>query len=408
MIPLTQYLIEGGLAGHMSHIIDCEDYTCADLKNLIKDLFSGNITDITEKTDGLQIMVSMDLSGELKFYRNIGDLESGGMTLETLKTKFSKPEISEAYYEAGKLLTKILNKISVEFFHPNEYTLKCLNCECLNTKTENVIPYGRNIVDIHNISIFHKDGNEKWNSGGTSEDGLDKISQACKDVENTWVSPKIIISVTEESDKLVQEFYKELDKIFNGDDTMTIEEWKKDRFQELTSDDETSEWYWIGDSAEGAEILYDRWFNGKKNINLRILKNTYYPKYKDKLEEIEKSKKWRDTISEVLFPLDNLFLKIGNEAIKLCNNLLNSGEIGTKSIKEISQKLKDTVSDIKSSGVVSDQIKLSRELARFEALGSNPINATEGLVIKYNNRILKLTGTFAPLNQILGLSKYKK
>ena len=40
---------EGGAAGHMSHIYDYSDFTLNDIKNIINNLFSGEVEDITEK-----------------------------------------------------------------------------------------------------------------------------------------------------------------------------------------------------------------------------------------------------------------------------------------------------------------------------------------------------------------------
>ena len=48
--------------------------------------------------------------------------------------------------------------------------------------------------------------------------------------------------------------------------------------------------------------------------------------------------------------------------------------------------------------------KLKSELERLNKLGGiEKIVASEGLVFVYNGKTYKLTGTFAPLNQILGI-----
>ena len=57
------------------------------------------------------------------------------------------------------------------------------------------------------------------------------------------------------------------------------------------------------------------------------------------------------------------------------------------------------------SNVVAAQIaKLKAELGRLNKLGGvDRIVASEGLVFFYGGKTYKLTGTFAPLNQILGI-----
>jgi len=50
---------------------------------------------------------------------------------------------------------------------------------------------------------------------------------------------------------------------------------------------------------------------------------------------------------------------------------------------------------------------LKRELTRLKDLGGfNAILPTEGLVFKYNGKLYKLTGAFAPINQLLGYMKF--
>jgi hypothetical protein len=50
---------------------------------------------------------------------------------------------------------------------------------------------------------------------------------------------------------------------------------------------------------------------------------------------------------------------------------------------------------------------LKHQLKRLEKIGGfNAILPTEGIVFKYNGKLYKLTGAFAPLNQIIGYIKF--
>ena len=50
---------------------------------------------------------------------------------------------------------------------------------------------------------------------------------------------------------------------------------------------------------------------------------------------------------------------------------------------------------------------LARELERLKDIGGmSAIVPTEGLVFKYNGKLYKLTGAFAPINQILGYLRF--
>ena len=69
------------------------------------------------------------------------------------------------------------------------------------------------------------------------------------------------------------------------------------------------------------------------------------------------------------------------------------------------------MSDIKSAIENSDdpkkKLKLQQSLARLATV-DNELSSTEGIVFKYNGQLLKLTGAFAPLNQIFGARFFDK
>jgi hypothetical protein len=67
-------------------------------------------------------------------------------------------------------------------------------------------------------------------------------------------------------------------------------------------------------------------------------------------------------------------------------------------------RLKAVADQVKTSGNPAQIQKLKQELSRLNRLGGiERIVANEGLVFFYNGKTYKLTGTFAPLNQILGI-----
>jgi hypothetical protein len=69
--------------------------------------------------------------------------------------------------------------------------------------------------------------------------------------------------------------------------------------------------------------------------------------------------------------------------------------------------LKSTVDELRSTASEKTRSKLEYELNRLQEL-DNKINAEEGITFMYKGRLMKLTGSFAPLNQILGSIKFSK
>ena len=75
-----------------------------------------------------------------------------------------------------------------------------------------------------------------------------------------------------------------------------------------------------------------------------------------------------------------------------------------KAIRDMKKKLDKTIKDVRKSGDEKKIQKLKLELQRLNSIGgAKKIVPNEGIVFTYNGKTFKLTGTFAPLNQILGI-----
>ena len=396
---IKQQINEGGASGHMAHPIDFKDFSAQDLKDIVNDMFSGKIEDVTEKIDGTNIQATMNNYGEVVFIRNQGDLNSerGGMSVSDMAEKWkAMPSVAETFVSAGKTITKVFEKIGKKFFNPDSETRIIANCECVIEGVTNIMPYGTAQVDFHDIWVY-KLQNGKWINTEVTKTGLNTIEKACEGVDNAQLTPRVIVNLTDQSNTLAEKFCKEIDNIFGKN--LTIDEWKHDRFFEYIK----KEYPWMLDGRY--DELYSRWFNGEKKMNLRDLKKIYAD-HVDELVELDK-KGYKTIVSKVVEPLDVLFLKFGNEVIKLCKGLIN-GSKNDAVIKKLQTDIKEIVDDIKVTGSPDSQAKLIKQLERFEAVGGyDTINSTEGIVFRYKGKLMKLTGSFAVANQLINL-KYTK
>ena len=100
-------------------------------------------------------------------------------------------------------------------------------------------------------------------------------------------------------------------------------------------------------------------------------------------------------------PIDTFFGRFGNSIISLCDGMVNAGSESAV-IRALSNDLKEVVDKVKEVGSVEMNTKLTNQLNRLAELG-NEINASEGIVFKYGDRLMKSTGSFAAVNQILGM-----
>ena len=390
---------EGGAAGHMKHIYDYTDLTLAEIKDIIASLFSGKVEDMTEKLDGMNIQCTLNNQGKVVFIRNKGDLnsETGGMSRDDVAAKWAgKESISKVYLSAYDTIEKVFKKIGKKFFNPDKNTKILANCECITAGKTNIIMYANAQVDFHNLWVYTRDNEDsQWEKSEVTTDGIDVLDRACEGIDGAQLTPRVMIRVTDRSNDLLEKYTAQIDSIFNAagcSDSSTVDDYRRARFEDICE----SDYQWIAEDEDGMSALYNRWFNDDKSTKLTVLKKIY----KDNLDDLN-NVDYKSIVSECMQPLDTFFSRFGNSIIALCDGMVNAGA-ESSTINALSNDLEEVVSEIRENGSVELKDKLTAQLNRLSQLG-NQLNASEGIVFKYGDRLMKCTGSFAALNQILNL-----
>lgn len=401
MQPLFNYIqniMEGGVSGHMAHVADYGDFTLRDIKGLIRNLLSGKIEDITEKIDGMNIQATVNGDGQTVFIRNKGDLNSerGGMSIEDMASKWrSNSHTMKTFTESGKTISDVFSHIPLTFFNPDPSTRIIANCECVTVGRTNIIPYRTAQVDFHDLWVYKKQDDGTWEKDRVTKNGLDVIRKACETVDGAHITPNVLIDTQKTGEECVVRYIKELDAIFKKakcSEYSTIDDWKWSRFLDLCPQ-------WIEEDGDGQRILYFRWFHNDKSVNLREIKNIY----KDHLSELDKMEKggYKDLVRECNEPLDTFFINFGNTIIKLCKGIINSG-FEKEVIRELKNDMEDAIKEIRTNGSPALNDRLMIQINRLKTADSE-VNAAEGIVFMYKGRLMKITGSFAPLNNLLNI-----
>ena len=109
----------------------------------------------------------------------------------------------------------------------------------------------------------------------------------------------------------------------------------------------------------------------------------------------------------ILAPLDALFMAVGNEIIKSIPGLMNAGH-EREVVTRLKREIKELTTAIKNTDDEKSKLKIEQSLGRLAKV-NNELNATEGIVFDFKGHKLKLTGSFAPLNQLMGVRfKFEK
>lgn len=397
MIGLTRYvmLFEGGAGGHMAHPFDYTDFTANDLIELVDSLFKGKVEHLKEKLDGYNINASMNNDGEIIFIRNNEERNSerGGVLLKDLDARWDgKERQKKVFMTAGKIIEQIFPKLGKEYFNPDENHRKIINCECIIAGKTNIMPYAKDRVAFHGYTIWEKGtdkkGNFAWVEQEDVEGHVDELYKAAEGIDEAKPRPDLMIKNLAEGTKFAEKFTKAITKLWADEKLNTdasIEDWKKARFNKFAPD-------WCKDD----EVIFNRLCNGDKSVNLRELKKKYP---NEDVGDLDKGIK-KTVVPQIMEPMDNLFLAIGNELLDQLDGFVNS-ENKDNIIAMVKQDTKDMIDTIEQSDSVDAKDRLEKCMKRLQALG-NKYNAAEGIVVMWKGRRMKFTGSFAAINQALG------
>lgn len=399
MISITRYIniFEGGLAGHMAHPFDYTDFTGHDFIDLIDGLFSGKIEHMKEKLDGMNLNATMNSRGDVVFIRNNKDLNSDarGMSIDDMYEKWNGKEHQKSVFiPSAKIITQIFKKLDPSYFILDDDTIKVINCECIIAGKTNILPYAQDRVAFHGYKIYKRGvnsrGEESWQVSDDVEGDVDEIYRAAEGIDSARPRPDLVIHSAEEANKLSKRFKSEIEKLFKNENLSldnTLDDLKKARFNRLAPT-------WM----RGNDIIYNRLFNYDKSVSLTKLKKEL-PNNIEELKTMDDDAK-KKIIPTVMEPIDNLFLSIGNELIDILDGFTNSLE-KNKVVDQLKNDLEETIDTVNNSDSQKDKDDVAKQLLRFTMLDKK-YNIAEGIVFMYKGRRMKLTGSFAPINAILG------
>jgi hypothetical protein len=402
-------LLEGGAAGHMSHPFDEKSLTFGDFKKIIDAGLQGELNfeeEATEKTDGQNVFATV-MDGEVKFARNKGEMKNP-MTLQQFKDKFEdhkSPLVRDTFQFAAEDLASSLNKLPAKDLEVFNNGKSFMNMELIYSKNPNVIYYDRDIIQFHGIKHTDGEGNEI----GEETKYAASIAKVLKDLKldmgKTFsIIPPQIIKLGKDVDfeanksKFIKQV-EDLRKRFNLTDADEVskyhEMWWREtidkNFPDLTQD-----------YKEG---LLLRWaYDDKKTLNIRSLDKELGKDQSELIKKFDKEdvkKKQKENIR----PFEDLFLELGSVILKNASNFVAANPAAE--MQRLQKQLKDEAEAVRKSGNVSDIEKVAQELERLERIGGiESIIPTEGIVFVYKGKTMKLTGTFAAVNQLMGFIKY--
>jgi hypothetical protein len=154
--------------------------------------------------------------------------------------------------------------------------------------------------------------------------------------------------------------------------------------------------------------LVKRWAFYDKSYKIPVMKKELkdYPKFLNWVLATDKQD--HDKLyKKNMEPFERLFLELGAEIMKNMENFLAVDP--SKTTQKMIKDLKKLINQIVSSKDINVINKLKPQLDRLNSIGGfEAIVPSEGITFIFKNNLYKFTGTFAPINQIMGLFKYTR
>ena len=288
---------------------------------------------------------------------------------------------------------------------------KFLNLEVLYPETANVVPYGATQLRIHHIKEYDKAGNvvgEDIQAAHEFEGALRQVEAQNQKTYEIKITDPVTIRKSADFVKQKEELLKILKDVV-GKRALKMDDKLGLYFQAWWKEYITNTGKQYGYNIEDTVLqqLINRWAFGNKETNIRVIRDAITNEdFKTWAVEFDK----RDYAMQnkiAASPIENLFLKLGVYTLRNIENLVSLNP--NDSVRQMKKELKSAVNQIKVSGETDANALdfLKRELTRLKDIGGyNAILPTEGIVFKYNGKLFKLTGAFAPINQLIGYMKF--
>ena len=406
-VPLNEGLLtEGGAYGHMNHPFDTEiNLTFGQLKDIVNKALEGNLELTREKTDGQALAISW-VNGRLVAARNKGHLKNkgaGALDINGVAMKFAgRGELEKAYNFAMKDLSNAISKLSEKQREKIFKGGSCfMNLEVIYPTSVNVIPYGQALLVFHGTMEYNEEGIAIGENQEAAKILAGMIKQVNQQVQSAYTiqgPPVTQLPKSQNLSSLKGKYNGQISKLqsqFKLKDNDGIADYHQAWWTDFVTKKSPS-------TLDNKTLmgLVQRWAFYDKSFRLdkKNISDEKVLAWAQGIDKNDHAKMAKDNIR----PFEDIFLGIGADILSFMSSVLAANP--DKAVRDMKKRLDQTIKDVQKSGDEKKIAKLKLELQRLNAIGGkDKIVPNEGIVFVYNGKTFKLTGTFAPLNQILGL-----
>jgi hypothetical protein len=284
-----------------------------------------------------------------------------------------------------------------------------MSVEIIYPATQNVIPYGLNMLVMHTTIEFDEDGNAVGTDSDSGRMFSGMIKQINQDVQDTFAFRGPVVVSLPRAANFGQQKAKYLGRLtrlqsqFHLSDAESVIAWHQHWWEDFIVDQAAKMKYAMPNYV--LEGLVKRWaYMDAGAFSVSAIRSqikdpaflSWVLGY-DKTDQAAQAKR-------NLAPFEMLFLELGADILQNARGLVSvsPGEGAAKLRTDLDAAVRElsSTTDVKKLARVRDNIQ------KITSLGTDRLVPSEGIVFLYKGKMYKLTGAFAPLNQLLGLLRF--
>ena len=410
---------EGGLAGHMMHPYEALDMTPRQIIDRIKEYNASQ--KIIEKVDGQNLFFTVEQDGTLMFARNKED-----MTHDDLVAKFTGHGAEKPFVEGGNAIKRGVEQwlqsagpaaeMEIrEIFHPDGETKSFINFEIMHPDKPNQIVYDEKYIVFHSI-VDYVDGRKTIHSTNKGQrlEKLIRLMDSGVTANGFTLASNRTVNLNELTNVQIEEYVERVKEValkLGISEGVTLGEGIENIIKKeidslnISLDRKTLKKIYnfvlYGEDRQGNKIK-------SKDFTSSLIKSDAAGLRSLDLTSANKALK---KVQRIISPFKDVFVDLGVDLLKGVKSAYMSDETNQKNIELLRDKLQTAINDLtnymneKPENYWETEVhRLRPHLDKVIDKDISDIVATtvEGGVYDYQGDLIKVTGGFAPLNQILG------
>ncbi len=387
----------GSLGGHMSHLWEDLDLTFGDINEIFYQACTGNLR-ATEKFDGINLHFRVDASGDLRFSTSGKHRDVGGLTQAQFSKLMENHPAQQTFVDGAEALHRIVTRS----FWPFGFSGRnWINCDLINKHRPMTLDYDECAIVMHGVRNFQ-------DYSGSLSESFNRYADDCATYSvsvngNEWrVLPPTLVELKDlRGEGILSNFESSLSKIMNAS-ACNYDSTLKD-FLRLNLKNGLINKLRISESRKNQLLSH---ILREGNTSLVKIKKGLPPSIAKQVSEMGSRKNRMRIIGEAMLPLEIVVTYTGAQVLENVSSVLI--EDSTRQKENLRDAVHAAVILVETSQdeYARDRIQMIQKYVdKFEKCGSLT-SSLEGIVFESGNNTYKITGTFAPINHILGIPRY--